>query len=128
MFKKINAWLTLFITNLLLTPISVFADGFNGEEYYNGLIDTSIDRGGALNNVNGVLLDVLAFARGAGIVVCIIMLVWCAIQLAMSSGNNQKRQLAMEGIKNVIIAVAIVGAATVIVSIAHGLLSSGAAA
>lgn len=72
--------------------------------------------------VAGTLQSVLGFVRGAGIVVCIIMLAWCAIQLAMSAGNQQKRAMAMEGIKNTMIAVAIIGGCTLIASLAYGIL------
>ena len=98
------------------------ADDYDGSKYYGNLINSTGSAEGTYSEVNTQLLKILNFARGAGIVVCIIMLTWCAIQLAMSSGNNQKRQLAMEGIKNVLIAVAIIGAATLICSLAYGIL------
>lgn len=122
MFKKLKAYLTLLLTSMMTTSVVFADDPYSGEDYYKDVITLDADRGQALDNINVVLKDVLKFARGAGIIVCIIMLVWCAIQLGMSAGNNQKRQLAMEGIKNVLIATAIVGGATILVSIAHGLI------
>ena len=85
-------------------------------------IKATNDAGATFTKMSGMLKDVLNFARGAGIIVCVIMLAWCAIQLAMSSGNQQKRQLAMEGIKNVLIAVAIIGSATLLCSLFYGIL------
>lgn len=105
---------------------TVFAnDGgkYDGSSYLGGLgIDTAAKADSTYTNVNNTLLTILNFARGAGVVVCVIMLVWCAIQLASSAGNQQKRQIAMEGIKNVLIAVAIIGGATIIASLAYGIL------
>ena len=108
---------TLFVGNAHATDIE-------GSNYFNGVLNVSESKNmdGSFNSINETLKSVLGFARGAGIVVCVIMLTWCAIQLAMSSGNNQKRQIAMEGIKNVMIAVAIIGGATLICSIAYGIL------
>lgn len=79
----------------------------------------------AFSKIRGILTQVLGFARWVGVAVCVIMLVWCAIKLATSSGNVQKRQLAMDGIKNVLIAVAIIGSATLIASVAYGILNTG---
>lgn len=81
--------------------------------------------GNAFSKIRGILTQVLGFARWVGVAVCVIMLVWCAIKLATSSGNVQKRQLAMDGIKNVLIAVAIIGSATLIASVAYGILNTG---
>lgn len=108
---------TLFVGNAHATDIE-------GSNYFDGVLNVSESKNmdGSFNSINETLKSVLGFARGAGIVVCVIMLTWCAIQLAMSSGNNQKRQIAMEGIKNVMIAVAIIGGATLICSIAYGIL------
>ena len=75
------------------------------------------------NGINDVLKKILNFARGGGVIICIIMLVWCAIQLASSAGNERQRSQAMDGIKNVLIATAIIGAATVIASLAYGILN-----
>ena len=115
---------SVFITSLFTALFvgNVHADDYDGSKYYGDLINSTGSAEGTYSEVNTQLLKILNFARGAGIVVCIIMLTWCAIQLAMSSGNNQKRQLAMEGIKNVLIAVAIIGAATLICSLAYGIL------
>lgn len=76
----------------------------------------------SIKDIKDILGSVLLFSRWAGLAICIIMLVWCAVKLATSAGNTQKRALAMDGIKNVLIAVAIIGSATVIVTVAYGIL------
>ena len=122
--NKLSTLATLLFTALFVNKRVYAADDITGKDYYKDVIDVNgggMD--GTFTEVNSTLKNVLGFARGAGIVVCVIMIVWCAIQLAMSSGNNQKRQLAMEGIKNVIIAIAIIGGATVICSLAYGILA-----
>ena len=130
MLTKIKNKLTICVTNVLALLASskvVYAEGndVDGSSYFEGVLDTkSTSVTDAGNTVNSTLKQVLNFARGAGIVVCVIMLSWCAIQLAMSAGNQQKRQLAMEGIKNVLIAVAIIGSATLICGIAYGILGN----
>lgn len=126
--NKLTTLLASLNAFLVCLPAKVFATDLKGGYDYNAVlnltgVNTTENRDGAMNNMNNVLLDILGFVRGAGIVICVIMLVWCAIQLASSAGNNQKRQIAMEGIKNVLIAVAIVGGATLICSLAYGLLS-----
>lgn len=114
------------LTSLYLAICSLFTTVFayDGDAVIKDVLKTdsegSLD--GSMTTINDTLVKILGFARGAGIVVCVIMLVWCAIQLASSAGNNQKRQIAMEGIKNVLIAVAIVGGATLICSLAYGIL------
>lgn len=110
--------------SLLALPAKVFAEGndVTGSNYLDGVLNTVSDQQSTLNGVTGTLKTVLGFIRGAGIIVSVIMLVYCAIQLAASAGNMQKRQMAMEGIKNVLIAVAIIGGATIIASLAYGLL------
>lgn len=117
---------SLLMTSLFTTLFvgNVHATDIEGSNYFDGVLNVSESKNmdGSFNSINETLKSVLGFARGAGIVVCVIMLTWCAIQLAMSSGNNQKRQIAMEGIKNVMIAVAIIGGATLICSIAYGIL------
>lgn len=119
--------LMLLSTSLLTLPARVFADdggsATDGTDYLKGVLELQPKgQESALNGVNDTLKTILGFARGAGVIVCVIMLVWCAIQLAASAGNNQKRQVAMEGIKNVLIAVAIIGGATIIASLAYGIL------
>ena len=81
----------------MTSPLLVLAEGddkeYTGENYLEGLdIKASEDAEGTFTQISGILKDVLGFARGAGVIVCVIMLAWCAIQLAMSSGNQQKRQ------------------------------------
>lgn len=122
--NKITALIvSLFTTLFVSRPVFATGEDISGSKYIEGVLDVSNGTTeGTFNSVNETLLKVLGFARGAGVVVCVIMLVWCAIQLAMSSGNNQKRQIAMEGIKNVLIAVGIIGAATIICSLAYGIL------
>lgn len=116
---------TLFVTSLftaLFMPV-VHADWDANSSITNTLnLTNEASTENTYSSVQATLTGVLGFVRAAGIVVCVIMLVWCAIQLAASAGNNQKRQIAMEGIKNVLIAVAIIGAATLICSLAYGIL------
>ena len=115
--------LTLLSASLLTLPARISAEGsYDGSKFLNGIVDTEADAANTYDGINSTLTDVLNFVRIAGIVVCVIMLVWCAIQLAASAGNNQKRQVAMEGIKNVLIAVAIIGGATLVASLAYGIL------
>lgn len=125
MLEKIKSQATIWSTALLMSPLFVNAagDDYTGENYLGGLdINRQTEATGTFESISGILKTVLGFARGAGVIVCVIMLAWCAIQLAMSSGNQQKRQLAMEGIKNVLIAVAIIGSATIICSLFYGII------
>lgn len=109
------------------TPFVTMAAGDPDIDGLN-FVGNVIKKGNAANQqatfkgISGTLQSVLGFVRGAGLVICVIMLAWCAIQLAMSAGNQQKRALAMEGIKNTMIAVAIIGGCTLIASLAYGLL------
>ena len=123
MFKNLKSKAIIASTMLLTSPIFTHATvGEDGKVDLNGIINDTTNQTDALGKVSSTLKTFLNFARGAGVIVCVIMLAWCAIQLAMSAGNNQKRQLAMEGIKNVLIAVAIIGSATLIAGLAHGIL------
>lgn len=81
-------------------------------------------------NSSDTLDSALSFARGriGGVVpamswigfgVCLIMIIWCAMKLAMSAGNPQKRDQAMDGIKNILIATAIIGSASTILALAY---------
>lgn len=116
--------LVLLSTSILSSPLFIKADDpkdTTGKQYFGDLIT----QGGAEDTYTGIsntLLSILNFVRGAGIIVSVIMLAWCAIQLASSAGNQQKRTQAMEGIKNVLIAVAIIGGATLLASLAYGIL------
>jgi hypothetical protein len=95
--------------------------------YATGDIDNIMggnkDMNKSFTDIKSILGDVLGFARWAGLAICVIMLVWCAMKLATSAGNTQKRALAMDGIKNVLIAVAIIGSATLIATVAYGILN-----
>ena len=127
MLEKIKSQSIILSTALLTSPLLVHAEGetpsYTGEEYMGDLgIQATNNAGETFGKMSTILKDVLNFARGAGIIICVIMLAWCAVQLAMSSGNQQKRQLAMEGIKNVLIAVAIIGSATLLCSLFYGIL------
>lgn len=123
MFKNLKSKAIIASTMLLTSPIFTHATvGADGTVDLNGVINNTTGQTDTLGKVSDTLKTFLNFARGAGVIVCVIMLAWCAIQLAMSAGNNQKRQLAMEGIKNVLIAVAIIGSATLIASLAYGIL------
>lgn len=131
MLEKIKSQAIIWSTALMASPLFVHAteggddEKYTGKNYLEGLdISAAEDAEGTFTQISGILKDVLGFARGAGIIVCVIMLAWCAIQLAMSSGNQQKRQLAMEGIKNVLIAVAIIGSATLLCSLFYGILGN----
>lgn len=127
---KLKDRFTLVATSVLMaSPMMVKADGGNyaGINYMGNLLGLDGNGNGASQNetfkgISDTLLSVLGFVRGAGIVVCVLMLAWCAIQLAMSAGSPQKKQVAMEGIKNTMIAVAIIGGCTLIASLAYGLL------
>lgn len=129
MLEKIKSQAIIWSTALMTSPLLVLAEGddekYSGKGYLDGLdISAAENAEGTFTKISGILKDVLGFARGAGIIICVIMLAWCAIQLAMSSGNQQKRQLAMEGIKNVLIAVAIIGSATLLCSLFYGILGN----
>lgn len=126
MLNKLKNKALLLSGAMLTSPLFALAEGpdSKGDKYFDSLgIQGSAGAEATLNGINDTLLSILGFARGAGIVVCVIMLAWCAIQLAMSAGNQQKRQMAMEGIKNVLIAVAIIGGATILASLAYGFLA-----
>lgn len=110
----------LALSSLLLLPQKVWAD--NTDDILNGVINVNQNQDATMTGVADTLKTVLGFARGAGIIICVIMLVYVAVQLAASAGNQQKRAIAMEGIKNVLIAVAIIGGATLIASLAYGVL------
>ena len=120
--SRLGLLITSLFTMLFIGNVSASGVDLDGTKFTQGILNGNQTTDGTFTTVNTTLLQILGFARGAGVVVCVIMLVWCAIQLAMSSGNNQKRQMAMEGIKNVLIAVAVIGAATLICSLAYGLL------
>lgn len=68
------------------------------------------------------LKDVLGVIQGIAIVLCIIFLIVAGAQLAMSSGNSQKRAQAYEAIKNCAIGAGITGAAAFIIQIAYSFL------
>lgn len=123
MFEKLKSYSILGATAFLTSPMFVRAEGdITGSNYIDGVLNTTQSQGDTLNTVSNTLKTFLGFIRGAGIIVCVMMLAWCAIQLAMSSGNQQKRQIAMEGIKNVLIAVAIIGSASLLAGLAYGIL------
>lgn len=122
--NRLGLFMTSLFTTLFVGRVSASGTDISGSQFTQGIINQQQNTDGTFNSVNNTLLKILGFARGAGVVVCVIMLVWCAIQLAMSSGNNQKRQMAMEGIKNVLIGVAVIGAATLICSLAYGILNA----
>jgi len=75
-----------------------------------------------LSKILAILLDVMSYVSAAGIIVAVIMLIWCGIQMASSAGNPQKRAMAMEGIKSTLVAAAIIGAASTIANVAVNIL------
>lgn len=68
--------------------------------------------------------NIFNFVRWIGVAICSIMLVYCAVKFATSAGNPQKKMMAMESIKNVLVALAILGGLTLISSIAYGLIGN----
>ena len=117
-------------TGLMLFPTTVRADG-EGLDIGNltigeggqvqGLDNTgnTVDAG---NQILNVLKDILGVVRGIAIVGIVICLVYAGFLLASSNGNPQKRQMAMEAIKNCLIGASVCGGATLIISIFYGLL------
>ena len=115
---------------LLLLPVTVFAaqdQDFSKEGwelFKDSKPDPKTNASGTFNDILKTLMVVLGFVRTAGIVIAVLMLIYCAIQLASSAGNQQKRAMAMDGIKNVLIATAIIGGAALISQLAMGILST----
>lgn len=82
-------------------------------------VNSSDNLSSTLNFAKGRIGAVVPAMSWIGFGVCLIMIIWCAIKLAMSAGNPQKRDLAMEGIKSILIATAIIGSASTILALAY---------
>ena len=59
-------------------------------------VNSSDNLSSTLNFAKGRIGAVVPAMSWIGFGVCLIMIIWCAIKLAMSAGNPQKRDLAME--------------------------------
>ena len=144
--KTIRNWFCLFITNIYLLVSAVYATPpilngkdsasssssggtYGGFTMENGNINLNPANGvevtngeDAINNSFTALKTILGALRGIGIIVCVICLVYGAVQIAMAAGNPQASQKAKERIKLSLVGTALIGGATVIVNIFYNIV------
>ena len=97
--------------------ISVTSDGIT-------VCKPKVGGGNADNEINGILgiLDEWdQIIRGFSLIICVISLALAGVQLAMSAGNQMKKQKAMERLKMSLIATAVLGSLNLIISILLGI-------
>lgn len=140
MFAKIKYWYLILFTNVVfaLPPIltgreqasSSESEGtYGGFTMNDGKIELNPYQGvetgtgtEAINKSFTALKTILGALRGIGTIVCVICLVYGAIQFAMAAGNPQNATKAKQRMKTSLIGTALIGGATVIFSLFYNIV------
>lgn len=142
--SRIRNWFYILFTNIVLlnfvyaTPPILSGKGSAGAGTSNGTYGgfSMTDGGINLNPTNGVeassgteainnsftaMKTILGALRGIGIIICVICLVYGAIQMAMASGNPQSSMKAKSRMRLALMGTALIGGLTVIVNIFYNI-------